>query len=268
MAAFYWNTGPSQGSGLVLMELTIVGEIKDLHVTSSPATMSAPVTVTGFQECIPSQTVECGPVPGQFLPLTARGLACPGSIEPVQPSISPSPLDPGGIGPWCHLLADAGPITLTQPGGTGMTGGGPAGMPTGGATTPMDACAAAQNSSLLDLAHSRFDTACQWLRSDQANAAALGVAAGVAGGIAAALIGAAAAAGFWVAQLILIALAAIAAAVALALTILAIDAAANIGRDQRMLADAQTIWRNAIAAVKSACCPDWIVINTDDLVCP
>jgi hypothetical protein len=103
-------------------------------------------------------------------------------------------------------------------------------MPTGGATTPMDACTAAQNSSLLDLAHSRFDTACQWLRSDQANAAAYGVAAGVAGALAAALITAAVEAGFWVAQLILAVLAAIAAAVALAFTILAIDAAANIGR--------------------------------------
>jgi hypothetical protein len=267
MAAFYWNTGQSTNSGLVFMELTIVGEIKDLQVTSSPATMSAPVTVTGFQECIPSQIVECGPVPTQFLPLTARGLPCPGSIEPVQPSVSPSPLDPGGIGPWCHLLADAGPITLTQPGGTGMTGGGPAGMPTGGAT-PMDACAAAQNSSLLDLAHSRFDTACQWLRSDQANAAAYGVAAGAAAAVCAALIVAAVEAGFWVAQLILAVLAAIAGAVALAFTILAADAAANIGRDQRMLADAQAIWRDAIASVRSACCPDWIVINTDDLVCP
>jgi hypothetical protein len=50
--------------------------------------------------------------------------------------------------------------------------------------------------------------------------------------------------------------------------VLAAAAAANVGKDQQMLADALTIWRNAIASVRRACCPEWIVINTDDLVCP
>jgi hypothetical protein len=269
MAAFYWSTGPGSG-GAITMHLTIVGEVSNLDVRSSAATMAQQVPVTGFQQCIPTQTVDCGPVPLNFLPLTAKGFGCGVSVMTQVPvAISPSPNDPTGPGPYCDILTAGGDFTYTtQPGGTGQPGPGSPGSPFGVGATPRDACNAAQNSSVLDLARSRFDYACQLSRSDQANSTAYFAAAGVMAAIAGGFIAAAAIATFWVVQLILAVLAAIAAAVALILTALALAAAADVSRDQQWMAAAQTLWRNAVASVKRACCPDWIIISTDDLTCP
>jgi hypothetical protein len=269
MAAFYWSNGPSSG-GAVTMYLTIVGEVRDLDVRSSPSTMAASVPVTGFQQCIPSQTVTCGPVPLQFLPLSAnaRGCGAP-QIEPVPTAVSASPGDPTGPGPFCDALTAGGMYTYTTPGGSTQPGGGggPTGGPGAAPASPREACDAAQNSALLDLARARFNYACLWLRADQANFTAYTAGAtaawGVAGGLAAA-----AASTPWPANLVLAILAVIAAAIALALTLLAAFAASAVSQDLQRLMDAQTIWRNAIAAVRRACCPAWIVIQTDDLVCP
>jgi hypothetical protein len=269
MAAFYWSNGPASG-GAVTMHLTVVGEVSNLDVRSSPATMGQPVPVSGFQQCIPTQTVDCGPVPLQFLPLTANGFGCGASeLAPVPVATSPSPNDSTGPGPYCDVLTAGGTFTYTtQPGGTAQPGGGSPGSPFGAGTTPRDACDAAQNSYVLDLARSRFNYACQLLRSDQANVGAYSAAAATAATIAGGFIAAAALVSFWVAQLILAALAAVAAAVAIIFTALAFAAAADVSRDQQWLAAAQTLWGNAIASVRRACCPAWIVIQTDDLSCP
>ena len=269
MATFYWNNGPSSGS-LITMHLTIVGEVSVLHVTSSPATMGGaqPVPVTDFHKCVPFQTVECGPVPVQFLPLTANGLGCDGGSQlPVPSATSASPLDPTGPGPFCDALTAGGTFTYTQPGGTAQPGGAPAGAPSGG-DTPMAACDAAQHSSQLDLARNLFYSACQLLRFDQASVSAYSAAAGVAAALAGGLVAAAAASGNIYTLIAFAIAAAVAAAVALIFLALALAAAANVSRDQQILASAQTAWRNAIASVRRACCPAWIVISTDDLVCP
>lgn len=267
MASFYWSNGPGSG-GAITMHLTIVGEVSNLDVRSSPATMAQPVPVSGFQQCIPTQTVDCGPVPLSFLPLSAQGFGCGASqLAPVPVATSPSPNDPTGPSPYCDILTAGGDFTYTtQTGGTAQPGGGTPWTPFGG-TTPREACDAAQNSSALALARSRFDYACQLKRSDQANSTAYFAAAGVMAAIAGGFIAAAAIVEFWVAQLILAALAAIAAAVALILTALALAAAADANRDQQMMDAAQTLWRNTVASVKRACCPDWILISTDDLTC-
>src|SRR5436190_18345745 len=267
MAAFYWSNGPASG-GAITMHLTIVGEVMTLDVRSSAQTMGQQVPVSGFQQCVPTQTVDCGPIPLSFLPLSAHGFGCGVSaMAPVPVAISPSPNDPTGPAPYCDVLTAGGDFTYTTAGGTTQSGGSSPWTPFGG-TTPREACDAAQNSSALALARSRFDYACQLMRSDQANSTAYFAAAGVMAAIAGGFIAAAAIASFWVVQLILAALAAIAAAVALILTALAVAAAADVSRDQQWMADAQTLWRTTVASVKRACCPAWILISTDDLVCP
>ncbi|MGA8925732.1 MAG: hypothetical protein WB462_05875 [Solirubrobacterales bacterium] len=276
MATFFWNRGPDDGT-LVTMYLTIAGEVSTLDVRSRPIMMmTVPVPTPDFQQCIPLQTVACGPVPLDFLPLTATGRGCDGGaqVEPVPSATSPSPLDPGGPGPWCDILTAGGTYTYTttQPGGTAQPGGlaGALGLSgllgDGGPTTPRAACDAAQNSSLLTGARNQFEYFCLLLRSDEAMSTAFFAAAGTAAAIAGVIAGVASAAPY-PANVILALVAATFAAAALILTLLAFQFVANASRDRQMMALAQTAWRNAVAAVKLACCPDWITIGTDDLVC-
>ena len=111
-------------------------------------------------------------------------------------------------------------------------------------------------------------SACARLPTDQANVTVYTAVATVAAGIAGVLIALAIAADFWVAQLVLGFLAALFAAVAEAFFMLAADAAWWVGFDESLLDSAQRAWQSAVAAVRTACCPAWITMNTDDLVCP
>jgi hypothetical protein len=259
MAAFYWSNGPNQGSSQVML-LTIVGEVGVLQVTSSAQSGNQLVPVQNFQPCIQTQTVECGPVPLGFLPLTANGTACvaAGQTPPIVPqatSASPTDPSPNGPNPFCPALTAGGTAFTTPDGG-------------GSATTPKALCDAAQKSSALSVARSSFDSACGTLRSDQANVAAYTVVAANAQALAGGLTAAALASGVaWYVGLVLGILATIAGAIAIAFMVLAAQAASRVASDESLLDSAQQAWESAVAAVRAACCPAWITVNTADLVC-
>lgn len=259
MAAFYWSIGPAQGSAQIML-LTIVGEVTGLQVTSRSDLGNQPVPVQGFQPCIPTQTVPCGPVPLVWLPLTANAFVCgaAGDTPQIVPTAtSPSPTDPNtnGANPFCAALTSGGTV-LTTPGGGGS------------ATTPKDMCDAAQNSAALTAARTAFESACGMLRSDQANAAVyVGLAAAFEGAAVTFTIASAATGlAFWVAIAFAI-LAIIFGGLAILFSALAGEAASRVASDESLLDSAQKAWESAIAAVRNACCPAWITINTADLVC-
>ena len=261
MANFYWNIGSSQGQ-LVTMDLTIIGEVRDLIVTGTGTVPTMPVTLPiplTFQPCIQYEVVEFGPLSPSLLPLTARGTDCAlGSI--VQSPLSPSPGDLGGPGPFCEVLPPVPPIGFTTVGGGGGGGGAP--------PTPQDKCFAAQHSPLLDSARNLFTTACGMYRTDQALAALYGGLAFAAWQVAAGLASGAAAAGItWVGLGFAIA-ASVVTCIAAVFAALAGHAVANFSADLGLMDLAQTLWHNAIASVKMACCPAWISISTADLTCP
>jgi len=258
MAGFFWSNGPAQGSAQTML-LTIVGEVGMLQVTSSAQSGNQPIPVQNFQQCIPTQSVVCGPVPLSFLPLTASGTGCApvGQIPTMVPmATSASPTDPNmtGVNPFCDALT-AGGIAFTTPDGGGS------------ATTPKELCDAAQNSSALSEARSAFEFACEMLRSDQANVTAFVGAAAAAAAVCAALIAAAVVVANWIAQLVLAIAAVVAGAIALIFSMLAAQAASDVSMDEDLLDSAQKAWESAVAAVKKACCPAWITVNTADLVC-
>ncbi|MBZ5625230.1 MAG: hypothetical protein LAQ69_41990 [Acidobacteriia bacterium] len=263
MAAFYWSIGQVVG-GSQTMILTIVGEVIDLQVTSRPELGNQPVPFQGFQACIPTQNVTCGPVPLTWLPLTANGYLCAGagqttsSMLPVPSATSQSPTDPNpnGPSPFCDAQTHGG-IFYTTP-----TGG-------GSATNPPDPCDAAQKSPALSAARSYYEYACGLLRSDQANVT---VYTGIAAAAQAAAIGftaAAAASGIlWYVAAVFAVIAMIFGAIALLFSLLAAQASIDLGLDETRLDLAQKAWESAIAAVRTACCPALITISTADLVCP
>lgn len=262
MAAFYWSIGPAVGGGQ-MMALTIVGEVYFLQVTSSAATMNQPLAVPDFKTCIASQTLEIGPVPLSFLPLTASGTGCaaPGQTPPTVPAAtSPSPTDPNTTGPnpFCDALTHGGTVDTTSGGGGSIM------TP----QSPKELCDAAQNSPALSFARHLFEDACADLRKDQANVAAYAGVAAAAAAVAAAFIAAAVAVEFWVDQLVFAALAAIFGGIALAFSILSAQAASQVSGDESFMDKAQMAWESAVAAVRTACCPAWITITTADLVCP
>jgi len=239
------------------MYLTIIGEVSSVTVTSSAATLHQLVQVKGFQACIPySQTLECGPVPSNFLPLTATGFGCPGDSESIVPSAtSPSPDDPSPNGPniFCDVLS-SGTIDTTPGGG-------------GSVTSPQEKCAAAQKSSALSAARSSYESACAMLRSDQALVTVYIGAAAAATATLAALVALAAIPVPWVVSIIIWTLITVASALAIAFSVLAAQTASRVGSDESILDMAQQAWEAAVAAVRTACCPAWITINTADLVC-
>jgi hypothetical protein len=250
MPSFSWNKGPGSGT-IVTMYLTITGEVSSVTVTSSDATLHQLVQVQGFQACIPySQTLQCGPVPLQFLPLTATGFGCPGDSESiVPPAISPSP-DDTGLGPnlFCDVLPP-GPIDTTPGGG-------------GSVMSPQEKCAAAQKSSALTAARTSYESACGMLRSDQAMVSFYIGAAAAATATLTALVAIAAIPMPIYVSAIIWTLITIVSALAIAFTVLAAQAASRVGSDETILDMAQQAWEAAVAAVKTACCP------TADLVCP
>jgi hypothetical protein len=124
------------------------------------------------------------------------------------------------------------------------------------------------NSPLLDSARANFDMWCAQLRTDNLKVSVYAASAGAAAGLAGIFGAAAFASGNWVTGVILGAIATVLTAVAIAFLVLANQAASSAGLDLTFLNQAQQSWRNAIAAVKRACCPAWIVIDTNDLVCP
>jgi len=262
MATFYWSNGQAQG-GVQTMLLTIVGEVKDLWVTStpSPGTSVQRVPVQGFQECIPMQTVTCGPVPVSFLPLVASGTGCPAPGQAtgfyLPTAVSASPNDPIGPGPFCDALT-AGGIAYTTPGGGG---GGPPPQ------TVHEKCDAAQNSAQLQAVRDWFTYWCSALRTDQSAVSAYVGAAATAAAIGAGFLAAAIAAG-WPAVVVFAILASVCFALALVFSILAALAGVDVGIDESGLASAQQSWQQLIAAVRKSCCPAWITISTNDLVCP
>lgn len=260
MAAFFWSIGPNNGS-LQIMELTIVGEVTDLLVTSSAQSLNQPIAVPDFKPCVPSQTIQCGPVPLLFLPLSANGFLCGGPAgqtpNTVPSATSPSPTDPNttGSNPFCAALTSGGTVLTTFDGG-------------GSTTTPQEMCVAAQNSAALSAARSSFESACAMLRSDQANVTVYVGAAAATQAAAAAFTAAAFATGLaWFVALGFAIAASITGALAIIFSILAGQAASNVGADESLLDSAQKAWESGVAAVKSACCPAWITVNTADLVC-
>src|SRR5258708_3733230 len=219
-----------------------------------------PVPVQGFQPCITTQTVVCGPVPLNWLPLSANGFSCvPAGQTPqiVPAATSASPTDPStnGPNPFCDALTKGGIVFTTPDGG-------------GSVTTPKEKCDAAQNSPALSSARSAYDSACAMLRSDQASQAVytgLGAAMqGVAGGFTAAAFASGIA---WFVALVFAILATIFGALAIVFFVLAGQAANRVGVDESLLDSAQQAWESAVAAVRAACCPACITINTADLVC-
>lgn len=259
MAGFYWNIGQAVGSEQTMM-LTIVGEVINLHVTSSPELANLPVQVTGFTPCVPMQTVVCGPVPLDWLPLSASGYACGPDGQPQQmvpTATSASPTDPhtDGSNPFCDALTHGGVILTTQDGG-------------GSAMTPKEKCDAAQHSPALSAARSAFDSACGTLRSDQSNVAVYtGLAAAMQAAAVAFTVAAVTTSAAWYVALVLGILATIFGALAITFAVLAGEAANRVAADEVLLDSAQQAWQSAIAAVRAACCSAWITINTNDLVC-
>ena len=260
MAAFFWSIGPSNGS-LQIMELTIVGEVTNLLVTSSAQSLNQPIAVPDFKPCIPTQTVACGPVPLSFLPLTANAFLC-GALEGQPPNTVPSatsqsPTDPIPVGsnPFCPALTSGGTVTTTFGGG-------------GSTMTPQEMCAAAQNSAALSTARSAFVSACAMLRMDQANVTAdAGAAAALQAAAGAAAAASAIASLAWFVALAFGIVATILGGLAIVFSILAGEAAKHVGIDESLMDSAQQAWESAVAAVRTACCPGWITINTADLVC-
>jgi hypothetical protein len=123
-------------------------------------------------------------------------------------------------------------------------------------------------SPALSAARHNFDVACAALRSDQANVAAYAAVAAAAAAVAAAAIGAAIATPNWIAAIVLAVIAIISGAIAVAFSVLAAASSNNVSFDEGLLDSAQKAWESAVAAVRTACCPAWITINTNDLVCP
>jgi hypothetical protein len=257
MAAFFWSNGPAMGSQQTML-LTIVGEVDKLQVISSGGGLYQPVPVQNFVRCIPTQTIVCGPVPLVFLPLTASGTGCVPAgqtVTLVPTATSASPTDPftTGPNPFCDALT-AGGIAFVTPEGGGF------------GTTPQERCDAAQKSPALGAARSAFDSACAHLRSDQSNVTAYVGAAAAAATIGGGLVAAAVMVPY-PANVVLAVLAVIAFAVAIIFSILAVNAIHDVGVDEGLLEAAQRAWESAVAAVRAACCPAWITINTADLVC-
>jgi hypothetical protein len=258
MAAFFWTIGPSVGGGQTML-LLVVGDVSILTVTSSAPSGSTPIPFMGFQPCIPgSQSLTIGPVPLSFLPLVASGLGCgaPGSVSVVPSGTSPSPTDPftDGPNPFCDALTKS-VDTIVGSGGS--------------VTSPQGQCAAAQMSPALSAARSSFDSACAMLRRDQANVTAYTGIAAVLGAIAVGFVAAAATVGTanWIAEIVLALLALFFGCMAALFSYMAAQAAINVGSDESLLDSAQRAWESAVAAVKTACCPAWITVNTADLVC-
>jgi len=174
----------------------------------------------------------------------------------VPSATSPSPTDPFTVGPnpFCDALTKS-VDTIVGSGGS--------------VTSPQGQCAAAQTSPALSAARSSFDSACAKLRRDQANVAAYVGAAAVLGTIAGGFIAAAATVGtaYWIAEIVLALLALFFACMAALFSSMAAQAAIDVGSDESLLDMAQQAWESAVAAVKTACCPAWITVNTADLVC-
>jgi hypothetical protein len=263
MAGFFWTIGPAVGGGQ-MMSLTIAGEVGFLQVTSSASSGYQVVAVPDFKPCIPGQTVEIGPVPLSFLPLTANGTGCvpAGQMPPMVPTAtSQSPTDPNTTGPnpFCDALTHGGTVDTTSGGGGSIM------TP----QSPKELCDAAQNSAALSAARSSYVSACALLRRDQANLTAYLAVAAAAQGAAAGFTAAAFATGIaWYVALVFAILAIIFGAIAIAFFVLAGQAANDVGFDESLLDSAQKAWESAVAAVRAACCPAWITINTADLVCP
>jgi len=175
--------------------------------------------------------------------------------EPV--TTSPSPDDPSPNGPniFCDVLS-SGTIDTTPGGG-------------GSVTSPQEKCAAAQKSSALSAARSSYESACAMLRSDQALVTVSDTcgAAAAATATLAALVALAAIPVPWVVSIIIWTLITVASALAIAFSVLAAQTASRVGSDESILDMAQQAWEAAVAAVRTACCPAWITINTADLVC-
>jgi hypothetical protein len=259
MAAFFWSLGPASGGEQIMM-LTIVGEVGSLQVTSSTGQQ---IPVKDFQPCIQtSQTLAIGPVPLLFLPLTANGTGCvaPGQTAPILPQeTSSSPTDPGTTSPnpFCDALTKDNTVFTTAGSGGSVTS----------PKTPKELCDAAQMSPALMAARSSFESACGMLRADQANVTAYTAVAAAAATVCAGFI-AAAATTPWPVNLGLALVAVVFGIIALIFVLLAATAAIAVGSDESVLDMAQQAWESAVAAVKTACCPAWITINTSDLVCP
>jgi hypothetical protein len=247
MSDFFWSRGPEAGGSSITMILTVVPNTQSVQVTSR---MGIALPVPGFSPCLAtSQSLAVGPVPGDFLPMTAHGLSCPQGATPsrmLMPADSPAPTDAPGVGPFCSVL-NSTPPTLT--------------------------CLSAQRSGVLDAARSSFNTACVASRADAANQASYSSASSDAAAIAGALIGGAVAAlavpvyGEGVAAL-LVFLAVFFALLTIWFAALAAQAAASAGEDESRMLAAQNAFQQALNRIRTVCCPDWIYVNENDLTCP
>jgi hypothetical protein len=141
------------------------------------------------------------------------------------------------------------------------------------ATPPTAACNAAQSDPALAAARTAFADACGDLRADQAAAAAWAAAAAASAAIAAGF----AAAGVVLLPvgpighavgLVFLGLAALFLVLAGVFTALSVAAASRVSMDEGALSMAQAAWQAALSRVRRLCCPGWITISTNDLMCP